>query len=74
LKFDGLAETEGALEPYSTKANRVKRSLVGVSEPAQRLEMIVSEVFAVVLKLKNPGLDFYLGFCCASVIGILKEL
>jgi hypothetical protein len=51
----------------------VKCSLIGVAEPAQGFEMIVSEVFAVVLKLKNPRIDFYPGFGCTGVIGILEE-
>ena len=52
VKLDPVAETEGAFEAYSAKTDRVQRSLVGIAKAANRSEVGLDEILAIVLKNK----------------------
>ncbi|MER8954550.1 hypothetical protein NKH98_17780 [Mesorhizobium sp. M0833] len=73
-QLDPIAQAEGALEADPSEADRVKRALVGVTEPADRREVSLDEILAIVLEHKTIVFDRHARLAGASIVGVLKQL
>ena len=73
MEINPATEAEGALKPYSPETDRVQRSLIGIAKPAQRCEVVVDEIFAVVLEYKNLILNSDTGLRRPGIVGVLEK-
>jgi hypothetical protein len=73
MEVDAVAEAEGALESYPPETDRVQRSLVGVAKTAQGCEVIVDEIFPVVLEYKGLIFDSNTGLCRTGIVSVLQK-
>ncbi|HSV31620.1 MAG TPA: hypothetical protein VLH40_06320 [Atribacteraceae bacterium] len=74
VKTHLVPEAESAFKPHPAEANSMQCSFIGVSETANRREMLLNKIFAVVSEDKFIILYFDFRFRGSGIIGILQEL
>src|SRR5208283_4324067 len=71
---DRITQAKRAFEADTAETDSMQSPFVGISEAAERCEMLFSEVFTIVGENEVSILNTHRGFCCSGVVRVLKKL